>query len=402
MTRVLRIAMLGTRGMPTTYGGVERAVEELSVRLAARGHEVTAYCRSQYCGSRASEYRGVRLRYFPTLNTKHLETISHTALATIDAMCHDFDVVHYHATGSALLSPIPRLLRRPAVVTVQGLDYQRAKWGRAATLVLRAGAWTAARAPRRTIVVSRTLENHFRTKYGVEARYIPNGVPVASGAAAVPPLGLTSRRYFLFVGRFVPEKAVHVLIRAYRELDSPLPLIIAGSGSHSDGYVRRLRRDAARDERVRLVGPVYGAEKDALLAHALAFCQPSELEGLPIALLEAMSHKCPPIVSDLPEHLEVVRRGSADAAWVFRRGDAGSLRAALALALSAPEVAARMGEAARDIVRRHYGWDAITEEVESLYLEILDRDDRTARLGPGLVSRTDSAVSVKAHVVPGG
>jgi glycosyltransferase involved in cell wall biosynthesis len=371
MTTSLRIAMLGTRGIPATYGGVERAVEELSARLVERGHAVTVYCRSQYCDTRQPMHRGVSLTYLPALDTKHLEAISHTTVATLSAVLRRFDIVHYHGTGPSLLAFLPRLLGRRVVVTVQGLDYQRAKWDRFASQVLRAGAWSSARVPHRTIVVSRTLERHFHERYQTSAAYIPNGVELLAEEMRRPPFGLNSHAYLLFLGRLVPEKGVHLLIRAYRGLDTDLPLVIAGPSSHSDEYVAQLKAQAAADPRVRFVGPAYGEQKHALLANALAFCQPSNLEGLPIALLEAMSHGCIPVVSDLPEHLEVVRGHGEDVGFVFRCGDVESLQAAPASALDAQlHQRARREAASRAIVAKHYSWDDIARDVEAVYLEL--------------------------------
>jgi glycosyltransferase involved in cell wall biosynthesis len=369
----LRIAMLGTRGMPTTYGGVERAVEELSVRLAARGHDVTVYCRSQYCESREPVVRGVNLRYLPALDTKHLEAISHTALATVDAAARRFDVIHYHALGPSLLAPVARLSAARVVTTVQGLDYERAKWGAVASTVLRLGAWSAARCSHRTICVSRVLERRFSERYGARAVYAPNGVSQPGPVVDAPPFGLEPRGYFLFLGRLVPEKAVHLLIDAYRRSSIPLPLVIAGPSSHSDAYVDRLRAQAAGDDRVRLVGPVYGEAKDALLAHALAFCQPSDLEGLPISLLESMSHGRPAVVSDLPEHLEVIGDGGG---FPFRRGDADDLLRTLERVFTERDAVERAGAQAREIVRRDYDWETIADRVEEVYDSIRPRGKR--------------------------
>jgi glycosyltransferase involved in cell wall biosynthesis len=378
MTSSLRIAMLGTRGIPATYGGVERAVEELSARLVERGHAVTVYCRSQYCETRQPAHRGVSLKYLPALDTKHLEAISHTILATLNALADRFDIVHYHGTGPSLVAFLPRLLSRRVVVTVQGLDYQRAKWDRFASEVLRAAAWSSAHAPHRTIVVSRTLQRHFLEHYRTNTAYIPNGVELPAVRAHPPPLGLRRRGYLLFLGRLVPEKGVHLLIRAYRGLETQMPLVIAGPSSHSDDYVAMLHREAAGDERIRLVGPAYGNLKDALFANALAFCQPSDLEGLPITLLEAMSWNCPPIVSDLPEHLEVVRGHGRDTGWVFRRGDMASLAETLSAVLAQPAEASLAGAAALDVVADHYSWSEITGHVEELYYELVRSARRQA------------------------
>jgi glycosyltransferase involved in cell wall biosynthesis len=382
--------MLGTRGMPTTYGGVERSVEEISVRLAQRGHDVVAYCRSPYCPDRLPEYHGVRLRYLPTINTKHLEAVTHSALATFDTLVRKYDIIHFHGTGPSLFVPVARLSRAKVVATVQGLDYRRDKWGRGASSVLRLGAWSAAHFPDKTIVVSRELERHFREGYATRPVYIPNGVNLPPSNVGSPPFDLPRERYLLFLGRLVPEKSVDTLIEAYHLVDTDLPLVIAGPTSHSDGYARHLAKLAAADQRVRLVGPIYGAEKDALLAHAYAVCQPSKLEGLPIVLLEALSHGRCAVVSDLPEHLEVVG-GTPAGPFAFRVGDVDALADVLQGAVSDPTRVAAAGAAGRKIVETRYGWDDVVDALEDMYAELVvsQGDQGWAPFEPRSTGRTD-------------
>lgn len=366
----LRVAMIGTRGMPATYGGVERAVEELAARIAASGHEVTVYCRTPYSSSRVREYRGVRLRYLPAVDSKHLEALSHSILATLDAMVRRYDIVHYHALGPGLCAPLARLARMRVVTTVHALDFRRAKWGRVAKLVLRVGAWSAARVPHRTIVVSHGLERYFASSYGRTTTYVPNGVNVARDLAE-PPEPAGDRRengHFLFLGRLVPEKGVHTLIEAYRGLETDVPLVIAGPSSHTDAYEEELRRLSREDTRIVFAGPVYDAAKAELVAKTYAFCQPSTLEGLPIVLLEMMGEGICPIVSDIAEHLEVVSTNNSDpVALVFRSGDAVSLRDALTTALERPELVGERGRKAREVVAARYSWDEAAARVAELY-----------------------------------
>jgi glycosyltransferase involved in cell wall biosynthesis len=361
--------MLGTRGIPARAGGVETAVEELSVRLAARGHDVTVYCRSAYIAE-CETFKGVRLRHVPTIYTKHLEAIVHSLCSAVDATFRGYDIVHYHATGPSLVAPISRVAGQRVVATIQGLDYARAKWGRFARIVLRVAAWTGARVPHQTIVVSRDLQRHLKDRYGRETIYIPNGVPVplsrgeSNGEAG---------SYLLYLGRLVPEKRVHDLLEAYAQVSGDLPLIIAGGSSYSDDYVAKLKSLGGRDSRVSFLGSIFGDAKDELLANCLLFCQPSELEGLPIALLEAMSFGRCPVVSDLEVHREVVGAAGEPAAYVFRCGDVPGLRATLEEALSHVDDVRRRGATARAIVSRYYDWDAIASEHERLYANLLQR-----------------------------
>lgn len=363
--------MIGTRGLPATYGGVERAVEELSARLAAEGHEVTVYCRTTYCPTRTLSHRGIRLRYLPCLNTKHLEAISHSLLATLDALVRRYDIVHYHALGPGLCAPLARIGGLRVVTTVHALDFRRDKWGSFASRVLRLGALVAARVPKRTIVVSRQLADYFAAEYGCRAVVVPNGVEVRTHDRRTEGSGTSVGRHFLFLGRLVPEKGVHTLIAAYRELDTEVPLVIAGPSSHSDDYERQLRELARDDPRISFAGAVYGDDKAALTRDAYAFCQPSTVEGLPIVLLEMMSEAVCPIVSDIPEHLEVVAvNGAAPTAVVFGVGDARSLREALAITLAHPELVAELGASARANVAERYSWTDIASAVSSIYAEV--------------------------------
>jgi glycosyltransferase involved in cell wall biosynthesis len=368
----MRIAMIGLRGIPATYGGVERAVEELSAQLVERGHEVTVYARSAYSDTDVHEHRGVRVMHLPQVNTKHLEAASHSAVAMTHALAsRQFDVIHLHATGPGALSPLARLAGTPTVVTVQGLDWRREKWGPAARTVLQLAAACSARFPDRTFVVSRELKRYFAEHHGADAVYIPNGVREEEPDSGTPPQpDLVPDRFVLFLGRLVPEKHVHTLIRAYGRVEGDVPLVIAGPDSHSPGYLAQLRTLAARDPRVRLLGPQYGSDKAWLMRNALAFVQPSSIEGLPIALLEALAAGRYPIVSSIPENLEPVTVGDETLGRTVAVGDEAELGDAIASAIAAPDRAA-VGHRLRDHVREEYDWSAIAEATEATYRDVL-------------------------------
>jgi glycosyltransferase involved in cell wall biosynthesis len=369
--RPLRIAMIGLRGIPATYGGVERAVEELSATLAGRDHKVTVFARRSYCEDAAPNlHRGVEVVHLRQINTKHLEAISHTAWAVAVALrSRRFDVVHFHATGPSLLSFVPRLVGVPTVATVQGLDWRREKWGPGARVVLKIAARASAVFPSRTIVVSRDLERHFREHFDRDPVYIPNGVEEPTDET-IPVAGLDADRFVLFLGRLVPEKHVHTLIESYRHVNSDLPLVIAGPSSHSTEYVERLQQLAAGDPRVQFVGPRYGGEKAWLMRNARAFVQPSSIEGLPIALLEALEAGRFPIVSDIPPNLEAVTVGGERVGLQFPVGDVEALGAALQQAIDRADrdsVARRLN----GHVRRAYDWNRIAEATEVVYRQAI-------------------------------
>jgi glycosyltransferase involved in cell wall biosynthesis len=370
----MRIAMIGQRGVPATFGGVERHVEEIGSRLAERGHEVIVYARTNYVEERRDTWRGMSVRNLATVDSKHLDAIVHSARSTVAAMRAGVDVVHYHAVGPGLASPLPRFAGRAKVVqTIHGRDSERAKWGPAAQAVLGVAEWMSARVPDATVVVSRHLAEHYRRAYGRETTWIPNGVDTPTlrePVAIADRWGLTTGSYLLFVGRLVPEKAPDLLIRAFRRLPGDLRLVIAGGSSFTDEFVTGLEREAAGDPRVVLAGYVFGEELDELYTNAAAFVLPSFLEGLPLTLLEAASYGTPVVSSDIPPHLEVV---GADAPGhrVFRSGDEEGLAEALRRSIAETRVEREGAAAFRDEVLATYRWDTVTDMTEAVYRGIV-------------------------------
>lgn len=381
----LRIAMIGQRGVPATFGGIEHHVEELGSLLAERGHEVTVYTRTNYTAERMPSFRGMRPRYLPTVNSKHLDAIVHSTLSTFDAVLRRADIVHYHAVGPGLPAVIPRYLTSSKVVlTVHGLDADRAKWGGGARAVLRFSQWLSARIPDETIVVSKDLEAHYRDHYRRRTTYIPNGV--AEPTARAPDqitrrFGLRGNDYVLFVGRMVPEKAPHLLLRAFRDVPTERRLVLAGGSSFTDEYVRSLQRLAASDPRVLMTGYVYGSVLEELYANASAFVLPSSLEGLPLTLLEAASYGTPVVVSDIPPNLEIVA-DHGPGRRRFHRGDEGDLRTVLTQVLSELEVERAGADRLREDVLASFSWTAATEATEGLYRSLLETDRISCRSSP--------------------
>ncbi len=315
--------------MVSKYSGIEAYYEEVGQRLAAMGHEITIYCRS-YFTPPLEDYHGVRLVRLPTFRTKHLETVLHTFLSTVHVLFSRCDIVHYHALGPALFSFVPRLFGKQTVVTVQGLDWQRKKWGRIASAVLRAGEKAAVRFPNQTMVVSRALERHYQALHGQPTVYVPNGTIIRERR---PPVklaqwGLQPDRYILFLGRFSPEKNCHLLIQAFEKIDTPVKLVLAGGSSYTNNYEKDLRRHAG--DRVVLLGYVAGEDLDELLTNAMLFVLPSDLEGLSLALLDAMGAGVCVLTSDIPENLELVH----DAGFTFQRGSVDDLERMLRLLIS--------------------------------------------------------------------
>jgi len=392
--RALRIAMIGSRGVPATWGGIERHVEELGARLASRGHEVTVFCRTNYTGTGADSsadgsaeraaagrsYRGMRLRQLPTVGTKHLDAIVHSALSTAAALAGPFDVLHYHALGPGLLAVGPRCLPGSrAVLTVHGLDDERAKWGLVARSVLKTAGWLSARVPDATIVVSRDLQRHYQEHHGRASMYVPNGVVVdpapATPTGVLARLGVERGRYLVFVGRLVPEKAPDLLLRAFRRLRGDWRLVLVGDSSFTADYVKTLREQAAADPRVVLAGFAYGEELAELYASAACFVLPSLLEGLPLTLLEAAAHGTPVIASAIPPHVEVLG-SSGPGRRLVQPGDEYGLAAALEAACGDPARERAGAVALRQRVLGTYQWEHAAETTEDVYRWALDRPRR--------------------------
>jgi len=362
----LRIAFIGGRGVGSSYSGIEQYYEEVGKRLAARGHEVTAYCRSYFTPKEAGpDYNGMRLVRLPTLRSKHMDTFLHTLLSTVHATFGRSDIVHYHALGPALFSFLPRLMGKKTVVTVQGLDWQRKKWGRFAAWVLRLGERAASVAPNRTMVVSQALREYYQHRYGAKTVYIPNGTYLRPKpeVSCISKWGLESGQYILFLGRFSPEKNLHLLIQAFERIDTPVKLVLAGGSSYSNQYVRELRRHES--DRVRVLDWLAGEPLDELLAHAMLFVLPSDLEGMSLALLDAMAAGLCVLTSDVRENRELVE----GAGFTFRRGEVADLERMLRLLIADPEIRIHAGRSAQERVREHFLWPDIVEQIERCYLD---------------------------------
>jgi glycosyltransferase involved in cell wall biosynthesis len=376
VTRRLRIAMIGQRGVPATFGGVERHVEELGSRLAARGHEVIVFSRTNYTQERLPSYRGMRLRHLPTVSSKHLDAIVHSGLSTVAAMGERVDIVHYHAIGPGLPSFLPRSLSRAKVVqTIHGRDADRAKWGGAARLALRTGEWLSARVPDATIVVSQDLADTYRNVYGRSTWPIPNGVDAGATRPAdeiTRRWGLTPGSYALFVGRLVPEKAPDLLVRAFRDVAGDRRLVVAGGSSFTGPYVEEVEAAAAGDDRVLLTGYVYGELLDELYANAAVFVLPSSLEGLPLTLLEAASYGTPVLASSIPPHVQILSH-DAPGQRLVPPGSATALTEALSAAFADPDAEREGARALRDRVLATFRWDDVTDATERVYLTVVGR-----------------------------
>ncbi len=394
--------MVGTKGLPATFGGVERHVEEIGAGLAERGHEVIVHCRQSYVdagpvvvnngngdgsdgsggsgGSSKSRtltrYRGMRIKMGGSLATKHLDALTHSAAATWDATVSGADIVHFHALGPSVFSLLPRVRRGTAsIVSVHGLDWQRDKWSWPASQMLRLGEWTSGVFPNRTICVSRSLADHYKTKFpGQPVAYVPNGVPTAHARPAhliEEAFGLEQDKYLLFVGRFVPEKAPHLLLEAFSKVPTEFRLVVAGGSQFADDYELSLRELARADERVIFTGYVGGELLDELYSNARLFVLPSRLEGLPITLLEALSYGTPVLASDIDCHIEILGRDH-EYGRLFRTGDRSSLSGAIAAGITDPRSKIKAG-AGQEMVQKDFRWPDVIDRIEDIYYQVSTR-----------------------------
>ena len=367
----MRIAFIGIKGLPGTFSGVETHVHELGTRLIARGHDVTAYVRSHYTPKDVHEDEGIKLIHRPTIPTKHLDASVHSFTSALHTIGRDYDIVHFHCIGPAAFAPLARLSKSKIVTTVHRFDYESGKWGQFAKMSLKIAERIALKSSHGSIAVAPFISAHY-AEQGYSVKYIPNGVPLPEsdlGSDSIRPLGLQPNEYYLFLGRLVPEKQPDWSIRAFIDAckSSGRKLVITGGSSATDSYVDSLNTLAATSGgRVQLTGPIYGQQKEELLANCRAFLLPSRLEGLPITLLEAMSHGRPCLVGDIPPHCDVIAEG--ENGFLHDHTDIGSLCERFgALDNMDASALAEVGRRARDTVKTNYDWEDVIDSVEEVY-----------------------------------
>jgi glycosyltransferase involved in cell wall biosynthesis len=375
----MKIAFIGQKGIPTRSGGVEKHVEKLATRLVQIGHEVTVYTRPNYTPKEMSSFRGVRLISLPSIPTKHFDAITHSLLATVHALFQDYDIIHYHSIGPSILTIIPRILKPKARVisTFHSRDYFHKKWGFFAQNFLKAAEFFTCKVPERTITVSQELAQYAKDFYHCDAVYIPNGAEVEMVASPdiLSEWGLRPDRYALSVSRLVGHKGIHFLIKAFMELEdtNKLPnnykLAIVGAPANTPDYEKYLRTMAAGRKNILFIGELHGKRLAALFTHAGLFVQPSENEGMSMALLEAMAYGLPVVVSDIAPNIEVVRGGYGA---VFPVKDVEALKQEMAHYINRPDEAKRLGESARTRIDAAFSWDAIARQTAGVYQETIN------------------------------
>lgn len=374
----MKIAFIGHKRIPSREGGIEIVVDELATRMVDRGHQVIAYNRSGHnvAGSefdgvanghgKRFSYHGVNVVSVPTIEGKGLAALSSSFFATLQAIKARPDVIHYHAEGPCVMLRLAHWAGIRTVATIHGLDWQRAKWGKFASTYLKFGERTAAKCADEIIVLSESMRQYFQEKYGRSTRFIPNGIEYGEPVSAqeiTEKYGLHKNDYVLFLGRIVPEKGVHYLIEAFSKLNTNKKLVIVGGASDSNEYYQHIQQMANQDSRVILTGFIQGQALKELYSNAYIYVLPSDLEGMPMSLLEAMSYGNCCLTSDIPECAEVVEGHAA----TFQHGSVESLQKKLQELLANDDLVQRYKANAADYIVNKYNWDSVTDQTLNLY-----------------------------------
>ena len=372
--RALRIAMLGHKRIPSREGGIEIVVYELATRMAKMGHKVTCYNRRGKHVSNAEdkidtlplECENLTVKSVFTLDKKGLAAMSSSVFASIRAAFGKYDVVHFHAEGPCAMLWLPKLFGKRCVATIHGLDHQRAKWGKFASWYIKSGEKCAVKYADEIIVLSESVKNYFLEKYGRETVLIPNGVSSVETVdikETAQELGLEKDKYILFLARLVPEKGVRYLIDAYKQVKTDKKLVIAGGSSDTKDFEEELHKMADDDLRIVFTGFVQGRALEELYSNAYFYVLPSDLEGMPLSLLEAMSYGNCCLTSDIPECTSVTE----DKGLTFKKGDVEELKEKIQMLCDDPKTVEKFKSTAAEYICARYNWDDVAEKTVDVY-----------------------------------
>ena len=370
----LKVAMIGHKRIPSREGGVEIVVEELSTRMVKKGMEVTCYNRK---GKHAldksqkvnhiKEYKGVKLKSVLTIDVKGLAAMTSSFFGAIKILFSKNNIVHFHAEGPCAMIPIIKFFsKKKIIVTIHGLDWQRAKWGGFATKYIKFGEKMAAKYADEIIVLSENVKKYFKDTYNRETNFIPNGVnkPEIKDANIIKDkFNLAKDSYILFLGRLVPEKGIHYLIEAYNKINTDKKLVIAGGSSDTDTYFNELKEKAKDNKNIIFTGFVQGEELEELYSNAYIYVLPSDLEGMPLSLLEAMSYKNCCLTSDIPECKTVMD----DNGVTFKKSDVNDLKEKLQYLVDNVDKVNKYKSEAQDYILKKYNWDDVVDKTIELY-----------------------------------
>ena len=369
----LSVAMLGHKRIPSREGGVEIVVEKLSSGLVREGHAVTCYNRkghhvggSQFDAEELDSYNGITIKTVPTLDKKGLAAMTASATAAIACAFKKYDVVHFHAEGPCAMLWLPKLFGKRCIATIHGLDHQRSKWGKLAKTYIMMGEKCAARYAHEVIVLSKNVQDYFMDTYGRKTHFIPNGVDRAQKRTPEQikeKFQLQGEDYILYLGRIVPEKGLTYLVNAFKQVKTDKKLIIAGGASDTAEFFNELKALAADDPRIQFVGFVQGQLLEELYSNAYMYVLPSDLEGMPLSLLEAMSYGNCCLTSDIAECTQVTE----DHGISFRKSDVEDLRKKLQILCDDSQMVQTYKEQAADYICEKYSWEQVTRQTLNLY-----------------------------------
>lgn len=369
----LKIAMLGHKRIPSREGGVEIVVEELAARMVALGHEVTCYNRKghhvsgkEFDDEKLKDYKGIKLKTVPTINLRGIAAMSSSVFAAIRAAFGRYDIVHFHAEGPCAMLWLPKLFGKRCIATIHGLDHQRAKWGKFASTYIMLGEKCAVKYADEIIVLSENVQKYFKETYGRETKFIPNGVNqpnLRSLKVISEKYSLKKEEYILFLGRLVPEKGIKYLIQAFKKIKTNKKLVIAGGSSDTNEFTKELKELAQNDKRIIFTGFVQGKELEELYSNAYLYCLPSDLEGMPLSLLEAMSYGNCCLVSDIDECTSVVE----DKGIIFKRSDINDLKEKLQKACDDLQMVEKYKVEVSEFICKKYNWDEVIDKIINLY-----------------------------------
>ncbi|WP_455542990.1 glycosyltransferase family 4 protein [Intestinibacter sp.] len=366
----MKIAMIGHKKVPSREGGVEIVVEELSTRMEKKNHTVDVYNRAKFHELKNTKktYNGINLKNAWTMDIKGSDAIIYSITATLRAIFHNYDIIHYHAEGPCAMIWLPHFLKKRTIATIHGLDWQRSKWGGLATKYIKFGEKMAAKYADEIIVLSKSVQQYFKDEYNRDAIYIPNAVnkpKVKEGNIIKKSFALEKQNYILYLARIVPEKGLHYLIEAYKGLGTDKKLVIAGDISQNTDYIKEVRELAKGNDNILFTGFAQGEILEELFSNAYVYVLPSDLEGMPISMMEAMSYGTCCLSSDIEECTQIVDSKS----FSFKKGDIESLRQSLEYLLSNEDVVIKNGLECKKRLFEKYDWDVVIDQTLSLYKE---------------------------------
>ena len=365
----MKIALLGTRGIPASYSGFETCVEQLGQRLVQRGHDVTVYCRSHHITYEGSHYKGMRLVKLPTIANKYLDTMVHSFISSLHAIPQRYDIGLYFIAGNSPVTWIPRLVGTKTILNVDGLDWKREKWPPLARKYIQFAEFLATKLPNVYITDSHVVQGYYRDRYGEEPAYIPYGsdVEILPPAETLAKYGLQPGKYILFVGRLVPENCAHHLVEAFRELDTDLKCVIVGDAPYAEEYIAGLKELAADDQRIIFTGYVFGNGYQELGSNAYVFVESSGVGGTHPALVEAMAFENCVVTHNTPENMETI--GEAGFVYDGKVG-AKDLRRVLEELLKDPNKVESYRHKARQRAQSVYSWETVTDAYEKMFHQV--------------------------------